>query len=152
LRNQAPVYWMESLRSWMISRYEDVAFVAKNTQLFSSAPRGDLISALVRAEEESQALSPREVLAMCMLLLLGGNETTTNLLGSTIITLLAHPDEFGKVLADPSCIPQMIEEMLRYESPVQAIFRSAISDAEIAGTKIAAGDTILIFYGSANRD
>ena len=87
--------------------------------------REDLISALVRAEEEHQALSAREVLAMCFLLLLGGNETTTNLLGSTVITLLNHPGELAKIRRDLSLVPQMIEEMLRYESPVQGIFRSA---------------------------
>jgi cytochrome P450 len=115
-------------------------------------PREDLISALVRAEEESLALSAREVLAMCMLLLLGGNETTTNLLGSTVITLLTNPAVLAKVRADLSLVPQMIEEMLRYESPVQAIFRSATRDAEIAGSTIPAGGTMLILYGSANRD
>jgi cytochrome P450 len=62
---------------------------------------------------------------MCMSLLLGGNEFTTHLLGSTIITLLAHPDELAKVLAELLRIPQLIEEMLRYELSVQAIFRSA---------------------------
>jgi cytochrome P450 len=66
--------------------------------------------------------------------------------------LLAHPTELGKVRADPSSIPQMIEEILRYESPVQAIFRSATNDTKIAGAPIAAGDKVLIFYGSANRD
>jgi cytochrome P450 len=115
-------------------------------------PREDLISALVRAEEESRALSAREVLAMCMLLLLGGNETTTHLLGSTVITLLSHPVELAKVRADLSIVPAMIEEMLRYESPVQAIFRSATTDTEVGATTIPAGDKVLIFYGSANRD
>ncbi len=68
---------------------------------------------------------------MCFLLLLGGNETTTNLMGSTVITLLNHPDELAKVRDDLSLVPQMIEEMLRYESPVQGIFRSATSETRL---------------------
>jgi cytochrome P450 len=292
LRDHSPVYWVESLRSWAVSRYEDVAYIAKNTQLFSSAPlitallgelnpvpevnwliatdppahmplrklvnkaftprmvlgleplikeiaaqlldaveeggdfdlvrdfsiplpvmviaemlgveadryrdfkrwsddlvratggpvpavelerlrgsmdeliryfeqvieerrrtpREDLVTALVRAEEESHALTAREVLAMCLLLLIAGNETTTNLLGNTVITLLAHPAELAKVRADLSIVPLMIEEILRYQSPVQALFREATSDAEIAGSTIPAGGRVLILYGSANRD
>ncbi|HVC44373.1 MAG TPA: cytochrome P450 [Candidatus Binataceae bacterium] len=292
LRNYSPVYWMESLQSWAITRYEDVAYVAKNTQIFSSAPiipailgelnpvpevnwlistdppahqplrklvnkaftprmvaaleprireiaaqlldrvepggdfdfvrdfatplpmmviaemlgvdaqrhrdfkhwsddmlrltggavppgelpllrqsvddmrshfeqviderrgqpKDDLITALVRAEDENHALTGREVLAMCVLLLIAGNETTTNLLGNTAFTLLSHPAALARVRANPALVPQMIEEILRYESPVQAIFRLTTCDARIAGRAIPAASRVLIFYGSANRD
>jgi cytochrome P450 len=295
LRNHSPVYWVEPLQSWAVSRYADVAYIAKNTQLFSSAPiipailgdqnpvpevnwlisadppvhthlrklvskaftprmvgaleprikeivaqlldhieeqgaefdlvrdfstplplmviaemlgveperyrefkqwsddmiratggaevspaerdrlrgsmddlrryfeqaiedrRGssggeDLISALVRAEEEREALTAREVLAMCLLLLLGGNETTTNLIGNTVMTLLSHPAELAKVRGDLASVPQMIEEMLRYEAPAQALLRVATADTEVAGKAIRAGSGIMILYGSANRD
>ncbi len=291
LRNHSPVYWVESLQSWAVSRYDDVVYVNKNTQLFSSAPiiagvlgelnpvpevnwlistdppahmplrnlvnkaftprmvagleprireiaanllervderdfdlvrdystplpmmviaemlgvdperyrdfkrwsddlmrlsggavepaemqrlrasvddlsrffqqaieqrrsdpKDDLITALVRAEEERQALSAREVLAMCLLLLIAGNETTTNLLGNTVFTLLRHPAELAKVRADLALVPPMVEELLRYLSPVQAIFRLATSDTEIAGCTIPTGGRVLIIYGSANRD
>jgi cytochrome P450 len=76
-------------------------------------PREDLITALVRAEEESHALSARKVLAMCVLLLVAGNETTTNLIGNTVLTPLSHPAELAKTRADLSIVPQMIEEILR---------------------------------------
>jgi cytochrome P450 len=294
LRDHSPVYWVESLKSWAVSRYEDVAYIAKNTQLFSSAPiipailgdqnpvpevnwmisadppahtalrklvnkaftprmvaaleprireivaqlldqiaekggefdlvhdfstplplmviaqmlgieperyrefkrwsddmiratggeevspaererlrgsmddlrnyfenaiaerrqhpREDLISALVRAEEDHHQLTAREVLAMCLLLLLGGNETTTNLIGSTVLTLLSHPAELAKVRADLTLVPQMIEEMLRYEAPAQALLRQATADTKIAGSTIPAGGGVMILYGSANRD
>lgn len=115
-------------------------------------PKEDLITALVRAEEEQQALSAREVLAMCLLLLLGGNETTTNLIGNTVITLLSHPAELARLRADLALVPTMIEEMLRFESPVQGILRQATADAKIADTTIPAGHRVLILYGSANRD
>jgi cytochrome P450 len=294
LRDYSPVYWVESLKSWAVSRYEDVAYIAKNTQLFSSAPiipailgdqnpvpevnwmisadppahtalrklvnkaftprmvaaleprireivaqlldqiaekggefdlvhdfstplplmviaemlgieperyrefkqwsddmiratggeevspaererlrrsmddlrsyfeqaiaerrrnsRDDLISALVRAEEDHHQLTAREVLAMCLLLLLGGNETTTNLIGSTVLTLLSHPAELAKVRADLALVPPMIEEMLRYEAPAQALLRQATADTKIAGSTIPAGSGVMILYGSANRD
>jgi cytochrome P450 len=294
LRDHSPVYWVESLKSWAVSRYDDVAYIAKNTQLFSSAPiipailgdqnpvpevnwmisadppahtalrklvnkaftprmvaaleprireivaqlldqiaekggefdlvhdfstplplmviaqmlgieperyrefkrwsddmiratggeevspaererlrgsmddlrnyfedaiaerrqhpREDLISALVRAEEDHHQLTAREVLAMCLLLLLGGNETTTNLIGSTVLTLLSHPAELAKVRADLTLVPQMIEEMLRYEAPAQALLRQATADTKIAGSTIPAGSGVMILYGSANRD
>ena len=106
----------------------------------------------MRAEEEREALTAREVLAMCLLLLLGGNETTTNLIGNTVMTLLSHPDELAKVRGDLAIVPQMIEEMLRYEAPAQALLRVATTDTEIAGKAIRAGSGIMILYGSANRD
>jgi cytochrome P450 len=115
-------------------------------------PREDLISALVRAEEDHHQLTAREVLAMCLLLLLGGNETTTNLIGSTVLTLLSHPAELAKVRADLTLVPQMIEEMLRYEAPAQALLRQATADTKIAGSTIPAGSGVMILYGSANRD
>jgi cytochrome P450 len=294
LRDHSPVYWVESLKSWAVSRYDDVASIAKNTQLFSSAPiipailgdqnpvpevnwmisadppahtalrklvnkaftprmvaaleprineivaqlldqiaekggefdlvhdfstplplmviaqmlgieperyrefkqwsddmiratggeevspaererlrgsmdemrsyfeqaiaerrrnsREDLIGALVRAEEDHHQLTAREVLAMCLLLLLGGNETTTNLIGSTVLTLLSHSAELAKVRADLTLVPQMIEEMLRYEAPAQALLRQATADTKIAGSTIPAGSGVMILYGSANRD
>ena len=294
LRDHSPVYWVESLKSWAVSRYDDVASIAKNTQLFSSAPiipailgdqnpvpevnwmisadppahtalrklvnkaftprmvaaleprineivaqlldqiaekggefdlvhdfstplplmviaqmlgieperyrefkqwsddmiratggeevspaererlrgsmdemrsyfeqaiaerrrnsREDLIGALVRAEEDHHQLTAREVLAMCLLLLLGGNETTTNLIGSTVLTLLSHSAELAKLRADLTLVPQMIEEMLRYEAPAQALLRQATADTKIAGCTIPAGSGVMILYGSANRD
>jgi cytochrome P450 len=115
-------------------------------------PHDDLISALVRAEEDHHQLTAREVLAMCLLLLLGGNETTTNLIGSTVLTLLSHPAELAKVRADLTLVPQMIEEMLRFEAPAQALLRQATADTKIAGSTIPAGSGVMILYGSANRD
>jgi cytochrome P450 len=115
-------------------------------------PRDDLISALVRAEEDHHQLTAREVLAMCLLLLLGGNETTTNLIGSTVLTLLSRPAELAKVRADLTLVPPMIEEMLRYEAPAQALLRQATADTKIAGSTIPAGSGVMILYGSANRD
>lgn len=115
-------------------------------------PRDDLISAFVRAEEEHQALTALEILSLSILLLLGGSETTTNLLGSLVITLLEQPDMLAKVQRDPSLIPQLVEEGLRYHSPVQALFRQTTQTVEIAGTTIPANATVMPLLASANRD
>ena len=88
-------------------------------------PREDLITALVRAEEENQTLTPGEVLSLTVLLLIAGNETTTNLIGNMMLALLSHPDQLAKVQADPTMIPNVVEETLRYDGPVQGIFRQA---------------------------
>lgn len=115
-------------------------------------PRDDLISAFVRAEEEHQALTALEILSLSILLLLGGSETTTNLLGSLVITLLEQPDMLAKVQRDPSLIPQLVEEGLRYHSPVQALFRQTTQTVDIAGTTIPANATVMPLLASANRD
>jgi cytochrome P450 len=116
------------------------------------APGDDIISAFVRAEEENQALTAAEVLSLSILLLLGGTETTTNLLGSIMVTFLEQPDDVTRVRHDPSLIPQLIEEGLRYHSPVQALFRQTTQAVEIAGTTIPANATIMPLLASANRD
>lgn len=115
-------------------------------------PREDLLSALVRAEEDQQALSAKEVLAIAVLVLLAGNETTTNLLGNAVLTLLEHLAELAKVRADRALVPSLVEEVLRYESPVQLIFRRTTQDVELSGTPIPASAGVFLLLGSANRD
>ncbi|MCS6925444.1 MAG: cytochrome P450 [Candidatus Binatia bacterium] len=115
-------------------------------------PAEDLITALVRAEEERDMLSATEILALVVLLLLAGNETTTNLIGNAVCSLLDHPAELAKVRADPALVPSMIEEVLRYESPVQVIFRQTACEVELEGGTIPAGATVFLLLGSANRD
>ena len=89
---------------------------------------------------------------MAILLLIGGVETTTNLLGTTLIELNRHRDVFDRVLADHGLIPAVLEEVLRYNPPVQIIFRHTTVDTEIAGVKIPAGSAIMPILASANRD
>ena len=115
-------------------------------------PREDLITRLVQAEEDHQTLSALEVIALVILILIAGNETTTNLLGNTTLALLSHPAEFAKVRADRALVPQLIEEVLRYDGPVQGIFRVAVREVELAGTTIPAGAGVFYLNGSANRD
>jgi cytochrome P450 len=117
-----------------------------------SRPRNDLISLLVRAEDGAAALTPVEVAMFTLLLLVAGNETTTNLLGNTLLALMAHPEELARVRRDPSRIPALVEEALRYDCPIQFLFRQARQDVELAGVKIPAGAIVMPLLGSANRD
>jgi len=115
-------------------------------------PRDDLLSQLVAAEAGAAALNPEEVLLFAFVLLIAGNETTTNLIGSLVRALLEHPDQLAKVLADRSLIPNAIEETLRCEAPIQFFYRRARKDVERHGTLIRKGDIVIGLTGSANRD
>lgn len=115
-------------------------------------PKDDLISALVGAEEGEVALSPAETLRFTVLLLVAGNETTTNLMGNTMVSLLGEPEQFARVQANPGLVPNLVEEGLRHDGPVHMVFRETVQDAEIAGTKIPEGSLVLPILASANRD
>jgi cytochrome P450 len=112
----------------------------------------DLISALVEAEVEGEALQDWEILGFCILLLIAGNETTTNLLGNMLHALSSRPDLWRQLREDRSLVEVVIEESLRYESPVQRLFRWTTRDVEISGVRMSQGDRVTIFYGAANRD
>lgn len=125
------------------------AAIAQRTR----APQDDLISAVAReAAADDDPLSAEEVLAFTALLLVAGNETTTNLLGNAMLHLLAHPEQLELVRREPQRVPDLVEEALRYDSPVQFLFRRATQDVEIGGETIPAGDTVIPMYASANRD
>jgi cytochrome P450 len=114
-------------------------------------PADDLISQLVSING-GEGLSPLELVQFVTLLLVAGNETTTNLIGNASAALLAHPDQLARVAADPSLVPAAVEEVVRFDSPVQLVFREALADAEIAGVRIPAGAVVVPLIGSANRD
>jgi len=115
-------------------------------------PADDLVSAIAAQQEGESALTTREVVQFVMLLLVAGNETTTNLIGNAVTALLDHPDQLARVAAHPSLVPGAIEETLRYDAPVQILFRVATQDVELAGTRIPKGATVAPLLGSANRD
>ncbi len=115
-------------------------------------PGDDLISSLLEAEVDGQKLNPYELLGFCVLLLVAGNETTTNLITNTVLTLDRNPEKYEEVLKDPSLVPPMLEEVLRYRSPVQSMFRACEKDTELAGKKIGQGETVIAWIGSANHD
>ncbi|NWG19233.1 MAG: cytochrome P450 [Chloroflexi bacterium] len=116
------------------------------------APRDDLLTALALAEDGGDRLSEEELVANCILLLVAGHETTTNLVGNGMLALLRHPDQIALLRDHPELTAQAIEELLRYDSPVQATSRKALTGLEIAGQHIEAGQLVTVFIGAANRD
>lgn len=115
-------------------------------------PRADLISKLVHMQGDDAQMTTPELSSFAITLLIAGNETTTALIGNTIAALTEHPEQFERVRADLSLIPQLIEEVLRYYSPPHAVLRQATQDAEVAGQVIPKDAVILPLIGSANRD
>ena len=116
------------------------------------APRDDLVSRLTGVQSAEGTLSEEELVDTCALLLFAGHETTTNLIGNGMLALLRHPDELSRLRAAPSLIGPAVEELLRYDSPVQMRVRVARETVEIGGRRIAKGQRVLILVGAANRD
>jgi pimeloyl-[acyl-carrier protein] synthase len=115
-------------------------------------PRADLISALVAVEERGDVLSEPELVVMCTLLLIAGHETTVNLIGNGMLALLQHPDQLAQLRESPQLIGTAIEELLRFDSPVQMTGRIVMEPLELGGKAIPAGDFVLPLLGAANRD
>lgn len=115
-------------------------------------PADDLISALVAASDDAEVLSENELLAFVVLLLLAGNETTTNLIGNGLLALCQHPDEQQRLRESHELIPTAIEEMLRYDPPVQMTVRMPTSTTTVGGTEIPAGTLAFVLLAAANRD
>jgi hypothetical protein len=118
-----------------------------------SEPRDDLLSALLRAEEAGDQLTRKEVLSTCLLLLVAGNETTTNLIGSGVLALLRHPDQHARLREDPALLPNAVEEMLRFDGPVQLTSRFPLEDVAWPGGRVfRKGQQVLLGIAAANRD
>ena len=115
-------------------------------------PQDDLISGLVAAEEAGDKLSQAELLAMLRLLLVAGNETTTKLIGNGMLALLRNPEQLEVLRQSPDLMPSAIEELLRYDAPVQLDVRVALEDVEFDGRHVNKGQGIMVLLGSANRD
>jgi cytochrome P450 len=133
---------------WAFLRY-----IRKLVKIRQADPRDDLVSALVHAREAGDRLSEDELLAMIFLLLVAGHETTVNLIGNGLLALLEHPAQMDRLREDPDLIKPAVEELLRYDSPVQmANERYAREEVTIAGVTIAPGEPVHAMLGSANRD
>jgi cytochrome P450 PksS len=134
--------------AWALIRY--VRRIIKKRR---ADPGDDLISALARAEEAGDTLSEDELLAMVVLLLIAGHETTVNLIGNGTLALLEHPDQLERLRNDPGLIRPAVEELLRFASPVETTTeRFAREDVTIAGVTIPRGDMVFPVVASANRD
>ncbi|MFJ5695459.1 cytochrome P450 [Arthrobacter sp. NPDC093125] len=117
-----------------------------------SRPGNDLISNLLLAEIDGQKLSVAELLGFCSLLLVAGNETTTNLIGNAVLCFTETPGITERLRVQPALLPQAIEEVLRYRSPVQSMYRVTAADTALGGVPIPAGAPLVAWIGSANRD
>src|SRR5438128_11557073 len=117
-----------------------------------ASPRGDMLSALIAAEEAGDTLSENELMATCILLLVAGHETTVNLIGNGTLALLRHPDELRRLRENPALIGSTVEELLRYDGPVQRTARIPSAAVTIGGLTIEAGEMVMPFIGAADRD
>ncbi len=118
-----------------------------------AAPQDDVLTDLINARLEGETpLNTAEMLNILQQLLVAGNETTTNLIASAMLLLLQNPQQLASVCADRSLIPNFVEEALRFESPVQGLFRMAKVETELGGVKIPAGSRLVLMYASGNRD
>jgi len=115
-------------------------------------PRGDMLSTLIAAEEAGDKLSENELLATCILLLIAGHETTVNLIGNGTLALLRHPDQLQRLRQEPGLIGSAVEELLRYDGPVQRTARIPSEDVTIGGRTIGKGEMVMPFVGAADRD
>jgi cytochrome P450 len=115
-------------------------------------PGADLLTALLFADADGEAVTDEEFENFFFLLSVAGNETLRNSIPGGMLALIEHPDEHGRLLADPSLLPSAIEEMLRFVSPVMCFRRTAAADTELHGVKIHAGDKVVVYYASANHD
>ena len=117
-----------------------------------ASPRGDLLSALIIAEEAGDKLSEDELIATCILLLIAGHETTVNLIGNGTLALLRHPEELRRLRQTPGLITSAVEELLRYDGPVQRTARITSTEVTIGGRTIPKGEMVMPFIGAADRD
>jgi pimeloyl-[acyl-carrier protein] synthase len=115
-------------------------------------PDDSILSALIAAEDEGDRLSSGELVSTALLLLVAGFETTVNLIGNGTVALLGDPDSWDRLGQDPALVPAAVEEMLRYDSPVQLTFRVATEDVEVGDRVIATGQSVITLIGGANRD
>ncbi|HVB63404.1 MAG TPA: cytochrome P450 [Nitrolancea sp.] len=140
------------MRQGQASMVEMKAYLEEIIEARRSEPRDDLITMLVMAEEQGDRLSLDELVIMIIALLVGGNNSTAHLIGNSILTLARHPETLTRLRENPELIATAIEEVLRFESPVQATSRIAREAINIGGEVIEAGQGISLLFGSANRD
>jgi cytochrome P450 len=139
-------------RTMKRARGELHAYIADMIEQRRRDPGDDLVSELIHGEIDGEPLTHEQLLAYCEVLIEAGNETTRNALSGGLIALGEHGDEFQKLRAHPELLPEAVEEMLRWVSPISYFTRTATQDSEVRGQTIAAGEQVALYYASANRD
>jgi cytochrome P450 len=115
-------------------------------------PRDDLVSELIRGEVDGEPLSEEQLISYCELLVEAGNETTRNAVSGGLLAFSEHPGEWEKLRERPELLPDAVEEILRWVSPISHFTRTATEDCEVRGTTIRAGEQVALYFASANRD
>ncbi|WP_286979334.1 cytochrome P450 [Haliea sp.] len=128
------------------------AYFSKIVDERTENPGDDMISTFIKAEVDGERLAKIEVINLAILLLIGGTETTTNLLGGLFAGFHDHPEAFADARADRSLVPQLLEEQLRYQPPVQSLFRHTTKELVLGGVNIPENSLVMPLLGSANRD
>jgi hypothetical protein len=128
------------------------SYFAEAVRRQSTQPTEGLINALATAEVAGDRLTEEEVVANLIVTMVGGQETTTNLIGNGVLTLLRHPEQMQRLREDLSLMPAAVEELLRYESPSQHTARLAPTDLDLGGKQIKQRDAVIAVMGAANRD
>ncbi len=144
-------YW-ERTRPFLPGIYRLMDYLHGVVDRTRTCPGDNLLNALIEVEERGDKLTEEEMIANCLLLLVAGHETTTNLIGNGLLALLSHPDQAALLRQDPALLPTAIEELLRYESPVQWTSRNAKETVTLDGLRIEAGQFVMLGLGAANRD
>lgn len=142
----------QAVQDFAAAKAEMAPYLADLVAERRSAPRNDLLTKLVEAELDGARLSDQDLLGFFQHLLLAGTETTANLINNALLCFIENPEQLSLVRRAPELLPSAIEEVLRYRSPVQAVFRATRCDVALQGKTIPAGKLVLVMIGSANRD
>ena len=149
----SPLLDEESLGVFLEHTREFLTYLTELFERRRSDPADDLVSALLQAEERGDSLAENELFSMMILLIVAGHETTVSLIANSVLALLTHPEEREMLRREPARIPAAIEELLRWDSPVErTITRWAATDVELRGHTISRGELVIAVLGSANRD
>lgn len=128
------------------------AYISGHLAARRADPQDDIISRLLLAQFDGERLTDEEIIANVMMFFLGGHETTVNLIGNGMLALLRHPDQLRALREDPGLIDNAIDELLRYDAPIQLVARITTGDIDLGGSTIPAGSKAMILLGAANRD
>jgi cytochrome P450 len=156
-RDLVDLFGTEDVSSDAAQRGND-AIVAMNEYFTELArerrarPREDLLTAFVEVEDQGERLTHEELLATCLILLIAGHETTANLIGLGTLALLRNPDVLARLREEPALVTGAVDELLRYDSPVQATARTTLAPIEVDGAVVPEAQRVMILLGSANRD
>jgi cytochrome P450 len=140
---------LETARGAMI---ETFTYFAKLVEEKKKNPADDLITVFTQARIDGQPLPPMDVLALCLIIVIAGNETTRNGTSGGMLAFIQNQGELRKVQKDPALLPKAVEEVVRWASPIIHFARTATQDFELRGKTIKKGDALALFYPSANRD